>query len=203
MRHLLLHAQAWWDAQRFDQPLWQVVEWRDQKVRHIQLHVAKALGKVVMACGDEAAATSGSDAMAQVRDEVLPDIAIYRSQLLHTFPDCGDPRAFPGGPPAGVAAWSVTAPRHGHTPGAEPLFPVVCRLGRSSAQLAAYLEPREHGAASPLSYIWGAIQDLHACAAVLATMFAVDLQRAHQARLEALLGTPLPALLVEASGDGR
>jgi hypothetical protein len=151
----------------------------------------------------EAAATSGSDAIARVRDEVLPDITIYRSQLLHTFPDCGNPRALPGGPPACVVAWSVTAPRHEHTPRAEPLFPVVCGLGRASAQLAAYLEPREHGAASPLSYIWGAIQDLHACAEVLATMFAVDLRRAHQARLEALLGTPLPTSLVKGSGDGR
>jgi hypothetical protein len=49
MRHLLLHAQSWWDAQPFDQPVWHVAAWRDQKVRHIQLHVAKALGKVVAA----------------------------------------------------------------------------------------------------------------------------------------------------------
>ena len=93
MRHLLLHAQAWWDAQRFDQPVWHIAEWRDQKVRHIQLHVAKALGKVVAACGDEAGVASSPDAIARVRDEVVPDVAIYRSQLLHTFPDCGDPTA--------------------------------------------------------------------------------------------------------------
>ena len=55
MRHLLLHAQAWWDAQRFDQPEWHIAAWRDQKVRHIQLHVAKALGKVVAAYGAGAA----------------------------------------------------------------------------------------------------------------------------------------------------
>jgi hypothetical protein len=30
MDQLLLHAQAWWDAQRFDQPVWQVATWRDQ-----------------------------------------------------------------------------------------------------------------------------------------------------------------------------
>jgi hypothetical protein len=35
MDHLLLPAQDWWDAQRFDQPMWQVEAWRDQKVRHI------------------------------------------------------------------------------------------------------------------------------------------------------------------------
>jgi hypothetical protein len=45
MRHLLLRAQAWWDAQRFDQPEWQVTAWREQKLRHIQLHVAKALSR--------------------------------------------------------------------------------------------------------------------------------------------------------------
>jgi hypothetical protein len=49
MDHLLLHAQAWWDAQRFDQRAWQVAAWREQKLRHIQLHAAKALGKVVAA----------------------------------------------------------------------------------------------------------------------------------------------------------
>src|SRR5437667_132660 len=47
MRHLILQAQAWWDAQRFDQPMWHVAEWRDQKVRPIQLHVAKGLGQVL------------------------------------------------------------------------------------------------------------------------------------------------------------
>jgi hypothetical protein len=71
--HLLLRAQAWWDAQRFDQPGWHVAAWRDQKARHIQLHVAKALGKVVAAAGDGAGATSGTDALARVRDEVLPE----------------------------------------------------------------------------------------------------------------------------------
>jgi hypothetical protein len=79
MGSLLLHAQAWWDAQRFDQPVWQVAAWRDQKVRHMQLHVAKALGKVVTAWGAAARTTSGTDLMARVRDAVLPDVAIYRS----------------------------------------------------------------------------------------------------------------------------
>ena len=76
MDHVLLHAQAWWDAQRFDQPEWQVPAWREQKLRHIQLHVAKALGKVVAASSREAAGASGAAALARVRDEVLPDVAI-------------------------------------------------------------------------------------------------------------------------------
>src|SRR5262252_8289843 len=122
MGHLLLHAQAWWDAQRFDQPVWQVAAWRDQKVRHIQLHVAKALGKVVAASREEAA---GAAALARVRDEVLPDVAIYRSQLLNLFPEVGASPA--------LAHRSVGV----GTPKAEPLLQVVLDLSRASAQLAA------------------------------------------------------------------
>jgi hypothetical protein len=77
------------------------------------------------------------------------------------------------------------------------LFRVVISLSRASAQLAAYIEPREHGAMSPASSIQEAIQELHDSAEVLAAYFAVDLASAHQARLEALLGAPLPASLVE------
>src|SRR5215475_2646197 len=91
MDQLLLHAQAWWDAQRFDQPEWQVATWREQKLRHIQLHVAKALGKVVTAYEQGGEATSGTDALVRVRDEVLPDLAIYRSQLLNLFPEVYTP----------------------------------------------------------------------------------------------------------------
>jgi len=73
----------------------------------------------------------------------------------------------------------------------------------TSAQLAAYLEPREHGATSPVSHIREAIEALHASAEALAALFAVDLARAHQARLEALLGAPLPVSLVEGRGEER
>src|SRR5262245_1774475 len=134
MDQLLLHAQAWWDAQRFDQPEWQVAAWREQKLRHIQLHVAKALGKVVAAY--DAGTMSGTDALARVRDEVLPDVAIYRSQLLNLFPEVG-------APPALAHHRAAVG-----TLEAEPLLQVVLGLSRASAQLAAYLEPREHGAAS-------------------------------------------------------
>jgi len=185
MRHWLLRAQAWWDAQRFDQPEWQVTAWREQKLRHIQLHVAKALGKVVAAYEQGGEATSGTDALARVRDEVLPDVAIYRSQRLNLFPEVGAPP-------------SLAHPRTAvDTPKATPLLRVVLGLSRASAQLAAYLEPREHGAASPISHIQEAIAHLHTSAEVLAAVFAVDLVCAHRARLEALLGAPLPASLIE------
>jgi hypothetical protein len=153
--------------------------------------VAKALGKVVTAYDAGAEATSGTDALARVRDEVLPDVAIYRSQLLNLFPEVG------------------ASPSRSHrkagvgTSEAEPLLPVVLGLSRASAQLAAFLEPREHGATSPVSHIREAIEDLHASAEALAAVFAVDLARAHQARLEALLGAPLPVSLVEEQGEGR
>lgn len=191
MCHLLLRAQAWWDAQRFDQPESHLAAWPDQKVRHIQLHVAKALGKVVAALDEDGEAAAGIDPMARVRDEVLPDVAIYRSQLINT-----------------LRAWGVLpAPRfrpHARVPSrsaADPLFRVAMSLSRASAQLAAYIEPREHGAMSPASSVQEAIQDLHDSADALATYFAVDLASAHQARLEALLGGPLPAALVERGRD--
>jgi hypothetical protein len=187
MPHLLLQAQAWWDAQRFDQPEWHVAAWSDQKVRHIQLHVAKALGKVVAALPEGAGAATGIDPMARVRDEVLPDVAIYRSQLINTVREWDVPIASLCRPHARVPSQSA----------ANPLFRVVIALGRASAQLAAYIEPREHGTMSPAVYIQEAIQDLHDSAEALATYFAVDLASAHQARLEALLGAPLPASVVE------
>ena len=187
MRHLLLRAQAWWDAQRFDQPEWHLAAWPDQKVRHIQLHVAKALGKVVAALDGGAGESSGIDPMARVRDEVLPDLAIYRSQLINTVRKRGVRTASPSRPHARVPSRSA----------ADPLFRVVMSLGRASGQLATYIEPREHGAMSPASYIQEAIQELHDSAEALSTYFAVDLASAHQARLEALLGAPLPAPLVD------
>jgi hypothetical protein len=187
MRHLLLRAQAWWDAQRFDQPEWHLAAWPDQKVRHIQLHVAKALGKVVAALEGGVGAASGIDPRARVRDEVLPDVAIYRSQLINTLREWGEPTASLFRPHARVPSRSA----------ADPLFRVAISLSRASAQLAAYLEPREHGARSPASSIQEAIQELHDSAEALATYFAVDLASAHQARLEVLLGAPLPASLVE------
>jgi len=185
MDQWLLHAQAWWDAQRFDQSEWQVAAWREQKLRPIQLPVAKALGKVVAAYDAGAGATSGTDALARIHNEVLPDLAIYRSQLLNLFPEVGAPSAL------------AHRRADGDTPTAESLLQVVLDLSRASAQLAAYLEPREHGAASSVSHIQEAIAHLHASAEALATAFAVDLVCAHRARLEALLGAPLPASLIE------
>jgi hypothetical protein len=187
MSHLLLQAQAWWDAQRFDQPEWHVAAWPDQKVRHIQLHVAKALGKVVATLDEGRVASSGPDPTARVRDEVLPDVAMYRSQLINTLQEWDVPTASLFRPHARVPSRSA----------ADPLFRVAISLSRASAQLAAYIEPREHGAMSPASSIQEAIQELHDSAEVLATYFALDVASAHQARLEALLGASLPASLVE------
>ena len=67
--------------------------------------------------------------MARVRNEVLPDVAIYRSQLLNLFPEVGAPSA-------------LAHCRRVGTPAAEPLLQMVLGLSRASAQLATYLEPR-------------------------------------------------------------
>ena len=151
--------------------------------------MAKALGKVVAAYDPGAGATSGTDALTRVRDEVLPDVVIYRSQLLNLFSEVGAPSAL------------AHRRADGDTPTAESLLQVVFGLSRASAQLAAYLEPREHGVASPVSHIQEAIAALHASAEVLAAAFAIDLARAHQARLEALLGAPFPVSLVKGRGE--
>lgn len=120
-----------------------------------------------------------------------PDVAIYRSQLLNLFPEV-------------EASPSLVSPSvDGGGQEAEPLLQVVLDLSRASAQLAAYLEPREHGVASLVSHIREAIADLHVSAEALAAAFAVDLACAHQARLEALLGAPLPASLVGEGKEGR
>jgi len=155
------------------------------------LACGQGAGKVVAALGEEAHTTSGTNLMARVRDEVLPDVAIYRSQLLNLFPEVG-------ARPALVHRSADVGVQE-----SEPLLRVVLGLSRASAWLAAYLEPREHGAASPVSHIREAIADLYASAEALATWFAIDLARAHRARLEALLGAPLPASLVEERGEGR
>jgi hypothetical protein len=187
MHHLLLQAQRWWDAQRFDQPEWQLAARADQKVRHIQLHVAKALGKVVAVLDAGVGTASGIDSLARVRDEVLPDVAIYRSQLINTLLERGEATASP-------LLRTECAPS---LPAAQPLWCVAMSLGRASARLAAYIEPREHGMTSPTAWILEAIQDLHDSAEALGTHFGVDLARAHQARLEELLGGPLPSSLLE------
>jgi hypothetical protein len=137
------------------------------------------------------ATTSDTDLIAQVRDEVLPDVAIYWSQLRNLFPEVGVPLSR-SHRSVGVG-----------TPEADPLRRVVLSLSRASAQLAAYLESREHGAASPVSHVREAIADLHTSAEALAAACAVDLVRAHRARLEALLGAPLPVSLMAAGEDGR
>jgi hypothetical protein len=187
MRHLLLEAQAWWDTQRFDQAEWQLQARADQKVRHIQLHVAKALGKVVAALDQGGSVACGVDPLARVRDEVLPDVAIYRSQLINTLRQQGVPTA-------PLPRLHAPVPCR---PTADLLSHVLIWLSRASACLATYLEPREHGVMSPACNLQEAIQDLHDSAEALAAYFTVDLASAHQARLEALLGAPLPASLVE------
>jgi len=102
-------AQAWWDAQRFDQPVWQVAVWREQKPAIFSSHVAKALGKSSSPTTLERYPVPTRSQ--RVRDEVLPDVAIYRSQLLNLFPEV-------------EASPSLVSPSvDGGGQEAEPLFP--------------------------------------------------------------------------------
>ena len=192
MHDLLLAAQTWWDAQRFDQPEWQVAAWRDQKVRHIHLHVAKALGKVVAMLDEAAPPASDSASAARVRGEAMPDIAIYRSQLINLLPDglVLPPSLSHAGPDVG--AWAD-----------DTLWCVALDLSRASAALAIYLEPREHGESSCASHLIRAIEQLHSSAVALAAWFGVDLAQVHQARLEALLDAAISASSTDQEATSR
>ena len=55
--------------------------------------VPKSAPNLWAAVGAGASTTSAPEQMARVRDEVLPDVAIYRSQLLNLFPEVGAPLA--------------------------------------------------------------------------------------------------------------
>jgi hypothetical protein len=119
-------------------------------------------------------------------------VAIYRSQLINLLPD----------------KWvlpSSLSPDYarGGAQEADPLWCAMLGLSRASAELAAYLEPREHGVEMPLSHIWTAIENLHASAEALATVFEVDPARAHRDRLETLLGASLPPSVLEDRETGR
>jgi hypothetical protein len=78
MTDLLLPEQRKFDELQFDQAEWQTEQWRDQKTRHIALHIGKAVGKLIGVTYES-------------RRIVAADLSIYRSQLINTHeidPSC-------------------------------------------------------------------------------------------------------------------
>ena len=186
MRQLLLQAQAWWDAQRFDQPEWHLAAWPDQKVRHIQLHVAKALGKVVAALdgGCEYSVRHKPNGAGPGRSPARRG-HISQPKLINTVREAGMPSA-------------SLSRRHPGVPSRVRCRPVVPRGDGASrcasAQLAAYIEPREHGPMSPVASIQEAIQDLDDSAEALATLFCGRSSQRASGTPGSVTGCPAPCV---------
>ena len=164
-------VQQYFDRVKFDPPNGYVeLSILDEKVRHIQLHVAKAAMKLV----------KGNDDI--IKQQVIPDAAIYRSQLLNIIglenvPD------FLSSFPENI---DELDPDSEIEP--EPLLSLV----EASGNLATYLERREHGVTANERHLLVAATCLHEAALSLGVYYQVDVDRAQLARLEQNLGHALP-----------
>jgi hypothetical protein len=145
---------------RFDQPEW-LAGWRAQKTRHISLHIAKASLKLYEGKKD------------QVIKEVIPDLSIYRTQLINTHDLATDicDRTDSGAPNVNSA---------------------IRELAGSTGELAHYLEPAERGKYDDdtrVDRVTSAVRHLHIATEGLAWFYGVeDVAAAHSARIQELLG---------------
>lgn len=158
------------DKQRFDQPEWQLQEWRDQKTRHIALHIAKLPKKILLL---------GKFDGRIITSEVIPDMALYRTQLIHTHQVPEEQLVHL--PSDAAVQQSLRFQSQG--------VPALAleRIALAGSHLAEYLEPAEHGVAvsEPMkrANIIDAATDLHVGAAALALAHNMSLQDSLQTRL--------------------
>jgi len=168
--------QAYFDREEFDKDGYHTLDRRDEKIRHIQLHVAKAALKLVQ--GE----------IVIIKTAVIPDTSVYRSQLINVIgvdniPNL--PGQFIDEPPVlpeddmEAEQWCLEA------------------IVKAGGELATYLERREHGAAGDERSILRAAMCLHAGSLGLAALYDVDADEAHLDRLEYNLGRPLPPELFQ------
>lgn len=155
---LLLAEQKEFDTLYFDRSSWDRGSWRDQKARHILENIAQAQLKLV-----------GGDVQVII-DEAIPDLAMYRSQLINTFylpPEAIEPKQ-------GVRTFTLLSHAYPH-------------VMQAAGELGDYLEPQEHQAVPPaIGHIERAAASLHIAAVGLAGMYLLDLEAAHRARLTQL-----------------
>lgn len=158
--NFLLDEQHSFDILNFDPPEgYRQLDRRDQKTRHILEHTAGAIGKLAIMSDDA------------IRQQVMPDLAIYRSQLMNEF---------------NISPSEVET---NSNPGADLTWKL---LARSLFHLKEYIEPREHNADSDIVHIFRATVYMHDTALNLANHYGVDLEVAHLQRMESQLGKPLP-----------
>lgn len=169
------NIQEYFDGEAFDPEDGYVdLDIRDKKIRHIQLHVAKAAMK--LALGDER----------KIVGEVIPDVAIYRSQMINIVGPV-NLSCYPGSFSGSLVRFA---------PGSEAALRSLEMLSMAGGNLATYLERKEHGRpADPVNLVAATI-NLHEAAFDLGERFDVDVDKAHIQRLEGLLGRALPADLV-------
>jgi hypothetical protein len=165
----LLDEQRRFDDEHFNLLTWQIDDWRAQKTRHISLHISKAAQKLV---NNEEWNYTGRDL---VEEEVIPDLSIYRAQLLTTHDINLKSLALEGIDTRGMTD-SVAA----------------ISLIRAQGELAHWLEPLEHGATlndeDRYRYVSSAVEYVHNAVEGLAQQRGIDVLKVHRDRMETLLG---------------
>lgn len=170
---MLLDEVTEFDKRRFDQDEWQIDEWRDQKTRHIALHIAKLPLKLLS--GDRGV----------IIDEAMPDMALYRTQLINTHLLVNNPslphlllsridgRRFP------ILKQRI------ETLGVHEF--ALHRAAAANGYLAGYLEPGEHGTVSDdvrIEKVLSAVHDLQLGALSLAERYDRDLEQSLRQRIQ-------------------
>ncbi len=176
---LHLEAQAYFDREEFD-PIngYARLTERDQKVRHVMLHTAKAAMKLV------------SRDREHVVHEVIPDISIYRSQIVNLLAE-----------PVKKRVETILSSNYPITligkDGCNVDFDENYQsfqndVVTANGNLATYLERLEHGEPGDEGQLRLAALELDWASRGFATLYEVDASQLHLARLEEHLGRPLP-----------
>ena len=162
--NFLLVEQSWWDERQFD-PIdgYEELSPRDAKIAHIQLHVAKASLKLL---------TNNPDT---IKKEVVPDLAIYRSQIMNAVDMKPD---------------QIDEP---YLLDRLPLNFVI----RANGNLASYVEQLQHGETMPLHPVIRGAEYLHYASVILAHHYDLDLEAAQRTMMENFIGGPLPEAIGE------
>lgn len=162
--NFLLAEQSWWDERRFDpKDGYDELSPRDAKIAHIQLHVAKASLKLLINNPDT------------IKKEVVPDLAIYRSQIMNALDMRPD---------------QIDEP---YLLDRAPLNFVI----RANGYLASYVEQLQHGEQMPLHPVIRGVEYLHYASVIIANHYDLDLESAQRTRMENFIGGPLPEVAAE------
>jgi hypothetical protein len=179
---LHLDAQEYFDRVEFDPTDggYKELSKRDQKIRHIQLHVAKAALKLVKRDNEI------------IMSQVIPDLAIYRSQLVNLLAEPARD-AFLRELNSQKSAASFKGKQKGLSIVVNADYEYLKdEIITANGNLASYLERLEHGEPGDEDIIFTAAYRLDSGANGLAELYEMNLEQAHLARLEENLGQTIP-----------